>query len=99
MGRLLKSLNILILALIICSLFFQGCASTREIMDSWIGHHQSDLIAQWGPPERTASDGKGGQTFLYERFISTGYGHGYIQSIMFYADENGYIYHWRTQGL
>jgi len=49
-----------------------GCASTQKIMDSWTGHHQSELIASWGPPTRTASDGKGGAILIYESYVNLG---------------------------
>ena len=40
--------------------------TTEEIMQSWIGSHQSELIAKWGPPQETASDGKGGTILIYK---------------------------------
>jgi hypothetical protein len=55
------------LLLIVAAL--SGCASSiREVnsrMDWWIGHHQSELIAAWGPPHQTAPDGAGGTVFVY----------------------------------
>jgi hypothetical protein len=39
----------------------------KEIMDSWKGSHQSTLIKSWGPPDRTTSDGKGGNILIYNK--------------------------------
>lgn len=52
----------------------QGCAilSPSKVMDSWVGHHQSELIASWGPPTRTADDGKGGTILIYEYYRDLG---------------------------
>jgi len=39
----------LILFLSIASLLLSGCASNiNKTMQSWVGHHQSELIASWG---------------------------------------------------
>ena len=46
-----------------------GCDETpskvSKTMGSWVGHPVSELIAVWGPPARTFSDGKGGEVYLY----------------------------------
>ncbi len=44
---------------------FPGCASVDKTMASWMGHHQSELIARWGPPKKVLNDGQGGMIFLY----------------------------------
>ena len=104
------------LVLLLC-LGLVGCASTQKIMDSWVGHHQSELIASWGPPTTVTSDGKGGSILVYRWDVNLGqtpgkatvdyWGNvtytnpqqrGYVRSRMFYVDERGYIYHWRSQG-
>lgn len=54
--------------LILLLILVQGCTSTRKVMDSWMGHHESELIQQWGAPSRTTSDGKCGKVHVYERF-------------------------------
>lgn len=77
MRNFVKSLVITLFAIVSFLLLVQGCVSTQgvstqEIMDSWLGHHQSDLIASWGPPTRTASDGKGGSILIYEQYVNLG---------------------------
>ena len=101
----------------LCLLFLivlVGCASISRKMDSWKGHHKSELIASWGPPSRVTSDGKGGEILIYEYDRNFGQTRGQIYSDgsytaprqnrytayrMFYVDGNGYIYNWRWQGL
>ncbi len=37
-----------------------GCTTTQSVMESWLGHEESQLLAQWGAPDKvyTTSDGK-----------------------------------------
>lgn len=37
-----------------------------KTLNSWMGYHKSKLIASWGAPSRTASDGKGGEVLVFE---------------------------------
>jgi len=62
-----------IVLLFIIPLFFTGCATTiNKTMDSWVGRHQSELIASWGPPNRVADDGKGGRILIYGSYVDLG---------------------------
>ena len=55
------------------ALALSGCASAiNETMDSWMGHHVSELIQSWGPPTRTTPDGKGGKVYIWEHVIDAG---------------------------
>ena len=76
---------------------------TRNLMDSWLGSHKSEVIQSWGPPDRYESDGKGGEILIWETKQTRGsylYGTYYERTSypykMFYADANGKIYYWRT---
>ena len=51
-----------------------GCASMQ-----WVGRHQSELIAKWGPPQQTASDGKGGTVLVYREYVDLGQTPGQIR--------------------
>ncbi|MBM4348672.1 MAG: hypothetical protein FJ106_02115 [Deltaproteobacteria bacterium] len=53
------------LILILVLPIFTGCASINKTMQTWMGHHQSDLIASWGPPQQVIGDGQGGNIFIY----------------------------------
>ena len=50
---------------------FKKASIIRGIMDSWVGHYQSELIAYWGPPTKIVSDGKGGNMIIYESLKGT----------------------------
>jgi hypothetical protein len=49
-----------------------GCVSPSETLQTWVGHHESELIASWGPPNSTASDGKGGKILIYQSYVNLG---------------------------
>lgn len=62
-----------------------------EIMQSWIGAHESQLYLQWGPPTEVYSDGAGGKIVVYtirRQFVAPGsarttvtdYGFGMVES-------------------
>lgn len=44
---------------------FWGCASVNKSMASWMGNNVNNLVASWGPPQQTMSDGQGGQILIY----------------------------------
>jgi hypothetical protein len=50
---------------------FSKARTINRIMDSWIGHYQSELIAQWGPPTEIVPDEKGGNILIYESLKGT----------------------------
>ena len=83
MRGLVKSSGILLLGIISVSFLVQGCVSTQGVMDSWMNSHQSDLIASWGPPTRTTSDGKGGSILIYEKYVDLGQSPGKAQVDIF----------------
>ena len=61
-----------------------GCAGDRppaydankaniinNIMDSWVGHYQTELVAAWGRPTKVVPNEGGGQTLFYESLKGT----------------------------
>lgn len=81
----INSNTLLIISSLLIIVLFHGCVTVEQkkanllkIMESWLGSHQSELIAQWGPPTRTESDGKGGKILIYESWRDTGSSPGYI---------------------
>src|SRR6266705_5303454 len=44
-----------------------GCLAGRinNAMHSWQGHHYSELIMSWGPPQAVYDDGAGGRILVY----------------------------------
>lgn len=99
----MKNLSLLIIILV-------GCQTQQQVLDTWMGHHKSELILNQGPPQRTASDGNNGEILVYANQISTSGGTFYSDNgsassnqekmywkyTMFYADSEGKLYHWRT---
>src|SRR2546425_642135 len=74
----MKAYKALLLALTVI-LAGGGCVSgINNAMQSWVGHHQSDLIASWGPPQSTASDGKRGTILIYRRYVTLGQAPGQV---------------------
>jgi len=45
-------------------------------MQTWIGHHKSELIGTYGAPTGIASDGKGGEILIYTRCSESSYSSG-----------------------
>lgn len=57
------------LSLAVASTLLCGCVTTSQMnakMKSWEGNNVNDLIASWGPPSSTMSDGNGGQILIYD---------------------------------
>lgn len=66
-------------------------------MNSWIGNTKQQLIASWGPPERTTSDGSTGQVLIFVQTTYNPYNRYTMYHYkMFYAHSDGKIYNWRT---
>jgi hypothetical protein len=88
---------ILIMLLIALSIpsFARMGKKKREKMDSWLNHTKNELVTGWGPPERVADDGAGGEILVYS---SRKYYNGttYYNYKMFYVNRSSVIYHWRT---
>ena len=63
----MKKILIVLISLFILS-SITGCATMiNKKMASWMGHNVNDLIASWGPPQQTMSDGQGGQILIYSQ--------------------------------
>ena len=78
-------------------------AKSKEVMNSWLKHHKSELIRSWGPPTRYGSDGQGGEILIYEypRTLGAVIYNNYLQRTFvdykeMFANHDGIIYHWRT---
>lgn len=50
---------------------FKRAKAVDDVMDSWVGHHQTELIDLWGPPTKIRPDGKGGRILVYESLKGT----------------------------
>jgi hypothetical protein len=72
-----------------------GCSSINQLTQDGIGQPISTIINSWPPPSRVTPDGRGGSVYIWEQWVDTGYGSGYMRVNMFWADSNGIIYKWR----
>jgi len=61
--------KVLSAAAMVVTVMTVGCVhpvrNTNSRMDTWLGHHESELIRAWGPPTQTADDGAGGKILIY----------------------------------
>ena len=79
-------------------LLLTSCVSTKNVMNSWIGHTKHDLYMTWGPPAKTDSDGADGEVLVYAtQTYSPYYNITLYQYKLFYVNKAGVIYHWVTQ--
>ena len=70
-----------------------GCAARiNRVMSSWQGHHFSNLIARWGPPQQVFDDGYGGRILIWtaQRSYTTS------GTSTTYGTDYGYIWTART---
>lgn len=72
-------------------------------LNALIGKSKHELILQNGPPNRTTSDGAGGEVLIYSHGMTTGtfiYGmyvqNTTVQEIQIFCDPSGKIYTWRA---
>lgn len=42
-----------------------------NIMNSWVGHYQTELVAAWGQPTEVVSGDRGGRILIYESLKGT----------------------------
>jgi hypothetical protein len=60
----MKALRFAILVAV-AALTLTGCVTPHAAMKSFLGHHSSELIGLWGPPQEKNDDGNGGQIWTY----------------------------------
>ena len=78
---------------IVALIFLFSCTSEREAMDSWLGSEKHELIAQFGLPDNSGSDGKGGEVLVYTSTYFYG-ANVWYKSKAFYLNSNGKVYRW-----
>jgi hypothetical protein len=79
-----------------------ACATPGDAMKSWIGHTQEDVIAKWGNPTYTTTDGSGGKILVYEKYVDWNQIQGgstqpsyQMARRMLFVDPQGVVYRWR----
>lgn len=79
-----------------CLLLFVGCATTESIMQSWVGHPESELVSKWGAPHRVIDTRDGKRVVTWERRWGQ-YGQNTCRQ-SFTVDEAGIIRQWSYDG-
>lgn len=69
--KYIRSLKTFLIAILVI-LPLSSCSSINKQMASWVGHHQSQLIQSWGPPQNAVPDGNGGQILIYSQNVNLG---------------------------
>ena len=78
-----------IVSVVLFSLLLSSCVGTynksevENILDNWIGRHESELILRMGAPTSKASDGKDGHILVYKSTRNAGQIPGSIGSNSF----------------
>jgi len=72
-----------------------SCSSINNLTQGEIGQPISVIMNRLGSPSRVSSDNKGGKVYVWEQWVPSGYGGGYLWSNTYWADSNGIIYKWR----
>lgn len=82
------------LALVI---FFSACTTTKSVMKSWVGQPESQLLASWGAPDRTAALPDGGKVDTWVTVWNNSYG---LQTCRktFTLDGDGTVTQWSYSG-
>jgi hypothetical protein len=62
----LKMRKPILLMLLLAISVTPSCAlRVSKTMKSWTGHHYSELLGSWGPPEQVFDDGNGGRMLIW----------------------------------
>ena len=96
-------------------ILFCSCTSARKeqiardkkedaLFNQWLHHPKSQLIQQWGQPDSSMSDGKGGEILIYKEGVDyksvmngkfTGTQYSFRKEMFVNADS--VIYSWRSK--
>ena len=49
----------------------QAAERTLDVLNAWMGHHMSDLILSWGPPDSIEPAGRPGHQVLVYKHVRT----------------------------
>lgn len=81
-------------ALLIVLIVISGCATTENyenILATWIGNSESQLVSKWGPPKTVYQESSNSKIFTYSRDRNVQLG-GYQVSTPVTTRTNGNIY-------
>jgi hypothetical protein len=107
LGKIIKPptrSNIFGFFLILQLVIAMGCA-TPEMYNSWKGAHISELVEEWGKPQKKVRLEKGNVLLIYNEIpgeTRVNYLDNYsppTKLVGFYANKNGIIYNWKEKPL
>ncbi len=81
---------------VVCLTFLVSCAATKSVMDSWMGHKESELVSTWGAPHRAMDTRDGKRILTWES--RWGNHHQNVCRKSFTVNESGVIEHWSYSG-
>lgn len=73
-----------------------SCVTTADVMQSWVGHYESELVSMWGAPY-SAIDTRDGKRILTWQWYWGQYGQNLCRK-SFTVDEKGKIVFWSYSG-
>lgn len=68
--------------------------TTNDVMQSWVGYNESQLIGSWGAPENTFQNRDGSRVMTWKHYRETDTTYGYCTQT-FLSDKNGIIQAWK----
>lgn len=88
-----------------------GCSPSRKNVDAkedalfnkWLHHPKSQLVREWGPPDSTRTDGRGGEVLLYKERVDatsvmngnyTGKQYSFRKEV--FIGRDSLIYYWKA---
>lgn len=83
----------LLLLLTLLLLSTAACTNYANLLDSWVGHNEQELLDRWGEPDSRSKRGTG-QLLTYERFWKDAGGALNRGRLKFLVDETGTIVNW-----
>jgi hypothetical protein len=73
-----------------------GCTSTEEVMKSWMGSRESEVVSRWGAPDRVIDTRDGLRVLTWDQRWGQ-YGQNTC-SKSFTVDSGGIIHRWAYRG-
>jgi hypothetical protein len=67
-------------------------------MDQWLGQHESDLVTQWGLPDKETTYGYR-KVYIYAKPIYAGQNGTQYRYSTFFIDHKGIIQEWNVRDL
>src|ERR1700722_12737143 len=58
----------------VLAMLFSACTTQKSVMRSWVGQPESQVLASWGAPDRTAALSDGGKVDTWVSTWNNNYG-------------------------